>query len=93
MNKPDFTLEKIKFAFDNPIFDKAIALYESGKVTDVDESIRSYTGIVIRTKPYRVSVEARSFRYAYCTCYLGKNDIYCKHMLALAISILLGKTK
>src|SRR3989339_471488 len=87
MNPPDFTLDKIKFATDGPTFEKAIALYESGKVTQVEEGIRSYTAIVMGTKPYRVSVEARNFRYASCYCYLGKNDTYCKHMLALAIYV------
>ncbi len=87
MNPPDFTLDKIKFATDGPTFEKAVALYESGRVTQVEESIRSYTAVVMGTKPYRVSVEARNFRYAYCSCYLGKNDTYCKHMLALAIYV------
>ena len=87
MNPPDFTLDKIKFATDKPTFEKAVGLYESGKVTQVKEGIRSYTGVVVGTKPYRVSVEARNFRYAYCSCYLGKNDTYCKHMLALAIYV------
>jgi hypothetical protein len=87
MNQLDFTLDKIKFATDGPTFEKAVALYESGKVTQVEEGIRSYAGVVNGTKPYRVSVEARNFRYAYCSCYLGKNDTYCKHMLALAIYV------
>ncbi len=87
MNKPDFTLDKIKFASDGPTFEKAVALYESGKVIQVEEGIRSYTAVVMGTKPYRVSVEAQNFRYAYCSCYLGKNDTYCKHMLALAIYV------
>jgi len=87
MNPPDFTLDKIKFATDGSTFEKAIGLYESGKVTQVEEGIRSYTAVVSGTKPYRVSVEARNFRYASCSCYLGKNDTYCKHMLALAIYV------
>ena len=87
MNPPDFTLDKIKFATDDSTFEKAVALYESGKVTQVEEGIRSYTAVVKGTKPYRVSVEARNFRYAYCSCYLGKNNTYCKHMLALAIYV------
>jgi len=87
MNKPDFTLDKIKFATDRPTFEKAVALYESGKVTQVEEGIRSYAAIVVGTEPYRVSVEARNFHYSSCSCYLGKNDTYCKHMLALAIYV------
>ena len=87
MNLPDFSFDKIKFATDGPTFEKAVALFETGKVNKVEEGIRSYTGVVIGTKPYRVSVEARNFQYASCSCYLGKNDTYCKHMLALAIYV------
>ena len=87
MNPPDFTLDKIKFATDGPTFEKAVALYESGKVTQVEEGIRSYTAVVRGTKPYRVSVEARRYDYGHCTCYLGVNGTLCKHMLALEIYV------
>ena len=44
MNPPDFTLDKIKFATDGPTLEKAVALYESDKITQVEEEgIRSYT--------------------------------------------------
>ncbi len=87
MNPPDFTLDKIKFATDESTFDKAAVLYSKGKVTQITEGIRSYSGIVLGTKPYRVSVEARDFRYATCDCYLGKRDTLCKHMIALALYV------
>lgn len=87
MNSPDFTLDKIKFATDGPTFEKAVVLYESGKVTQVEEGIRSYTAVVMGTKPYRVSVEARRYDYGHCTCYLGANGTLCKHMAALAIYV------
>ena len=90
MNPPDFTLDKIKFATDGPTFEKAVVLYESGKVTKVEEGIRSYTGVVIGTKPYRVSVEARRYDYGHCTCYLGATGTLCKHMVALAIHVVRG---
>lgn len=87
MNPPDFTLDKIKFATDGPTFEKAVGLYEGGKVAQVEEGIRSYTAIVKGTKPYRVSVEARRYDYGDCTCYLGVNGTLCKHMVALAIYV------
>jgi len=87
MNPPDFTLDKIKFATDAPTFERAIKLYETGKVTQVEEGIRSYGAIVVGTKPYRVSVEARRYDYGHCTCYLGQNDTLCKHMVALALYV------
>ena len=87
MNPLDFTLDKIKFATDSPTLEKAIKLYEDGKVTQVEEGIRSYTAVVIGTKPYRVSVEARRYDYGHCTCYLGQKGTLCKHMVAFAIYV------
>lgn len=90
MQPPDFDLNKIKFATDQSTFEKAVALYESGKVTQVEEGIRSYSAVALGTKPYRVSVEARRYDYGYCTCYLGTNGTLCKHMVALAIYAVQG---
>lgn len=89
MQPPDYDLNKIKFATDQPTFEKAVALYEGEKVTQVEEGVRSYGAIVLGTKPYRVSVEARRYDYGHCTCYLGQIDTLCKHMVALAIYVVL----
>lgn len=90
MQPPDYDLSKIKFATDGPTFEKAVALYESGKVTQVEEGIRSYSAMVLGTNPYRVSVEARRYDYGHCTCYLGQNDTLCKHMVALALFVVMN---
>lgn len=87
MNPPDFSLDKIKFSTDGSTFEKAVGLYETGKVTQVREGIRSYSGVVLGTKPYHVSIEARRFAYGHCTCYLGTSDRLCKHLVALAIFV------
>lgn len=89
MQPPDFTLNKIKFATDQSTFEKAVAIYESGKVTQVEEGIRSYSAIVLGSKPYKVSIEARHYDYGHCMCYLGQNDTLCKHMVALAIHVVM----
>lgn len=86
---PSYDLDKIKFATDGPTFEKAVALYECGKVTQFEEGIRSYTAVVLGTKPYRVSVEARRYDYGHCTCYLGQKDTLCKHMVALALYVVM----
>jgi len=82
---PVYDLDKIKFATDAPTFEKAVVLYESGKVTQFEEGIDGYSAVVLGTKPYRVSVEARRYDYGHCECYLGQNDTLCKHIVALAI--------
>ena len=90
MQPPDYDLNKIKFATDEPTFEKAVSLYEGGKVTQVKEGIRSYSAVILGTKPYRVSVEALRYDYGQCTCYLGQNDTLCKHMVALALYVVKG---
>lgn len=82
---PKYTLEKIRFGTDGPTFEKAVGLYESGKVTKFKEGIRAYSAVIQGTKPYRVSVEARQYDLGHCECYLGKNNTLCKHLVALAI--------
>jgi hypothetical protein len=89
---PSYTLEKIKFATDPQTFERAVDLYESGKVTRFRNGIRSYSAIVIGSKPYNVSGEARRFDYGNCDCYIGQNDELCKHLVALAIhAVMRGK--
>lgn len=87
---PNYDLDKIKFATDSPTFEKAVALYESGKVTQFKEGIRSYSAVVFGTKPYRVSIETQHYDYGHCTCYLGQNDTLCKHMVALALYVVMA---
>lgn len=89
---PAYNLDKIKFGVDPATFEKAVDLYEKKKVTKFEEAIRAYSAVVLGSKPYQVSVEARNFNYGHCTCYLGEQDILCKHMVALAIyAIMRGK--
>lgn len=87
---PKYDLEKIKFATGRPTIEKAMELYESGKVTYFKEGIGAYSAIVQGTKPYRVSVEARRYDDGHCECYLGQNDTLCKHMVAVAIRAVTG---
>lgn len=88
--QPTYDLDKIKFATDEPTFEKAVGLYESGKVTQFEEGIGAYSATVLGTKPYRVSVEARRYDFGHCECYLGQNDTLCKHMVAVAIYAVTG---
>lgn len=87
---PKYDLDKIKYATDAPTFEKAIDLYEKRKVTQFKEGIGAYSAVVLGTKPYRVSVEARRYDYGYCECYLGQNETLCKHMVALALYVVKG---
>ena len=82
---PTYDLNKIKFATDETTYQRAVDLYESGKVTDVKEAFGDFTAVVLGTKPYRVSVSGRRYKDAHCTCYLGEQGSLCKHVVALAL--------
>jgi len=82
---PSYDLNKIKFATNEATFKRAVGLYESGRVTEVEGLGGYYSAFVLGTEPYRVSVSARNYKHGHCTCYLGQKDTVCKHMVALAI--------
>ncbi len=90
--KPAFDLDKIKFATDRPTFERAVGLYEAGKVTQFKEDPFGFSAIVLGGQPYHVYVSHKYYDKGSCDCYLGQNDTLCKHMVALAIyAILRGK--
>lgn len=87
---PKFDFSKIKFATDSATFEKAVNLYDGGKVKNFEEGIRAYSAIVEGGKNYNVSIEARRFGLGYCDCYMGQNNYLCKHLVALSIYAVLG---
>lgn len=80
-----YNLEKIKFAIDGPTFEKAVAIYEGGKVTKFEDNGFTYTATVLGSEPYKVFVSNKHYDQGNCTCYLGQNDTLCKHMVAVAL--------
>ena len=85
-----YDFDKIKFATDHGTFERAVELYEKGKVTKLKEDDFGFEAIVIGTKPYHVSVSARHYDRASCDCYVGQNDTLCKHAVAVAIRAVTG---
>src|SRR3989338_3639368 len=90
---PKYDLDKIKFATDGPTFEKAVNLYEKGKVTRFKEELNGFFAIVLGTKPYKVYVDSRHYDRGDCECYLGQNDTLCKHMVAVAIHAVMDGKK
>lgn len=88
--KPKYDFNKIRFATDAATFEKAVGLYESGKVTQFKEGLGGFSATVIGTQPYPVSVSSDRYDEGGCNCYLGRNDILCKHMVAVAIYAVKG---
>ena len=90
---PNFDLEKIKYGVDESTFQKAVSLYENGKVTKFNNNGYTYTATVLGTQQYRVIVSNRHYDEGNCECYLGQNDTLCKHMVAVAIYAVAGGGK
>ena len=88
--QPKYDLDKIKFATDEPTFEKAVGLYENGKVTQFKEELNGFFATVLGTKSYKVYVDNRHYDRGDCECYLGQNDTLCKHMVAVAIRAVTG---
>ena len=90
---PSYDLDKIRFATDKPTFDKAVDLYESGKVTEFKTEMDGFSAIVEGGNPYIVRVSARRSDEGDCDCYLGQENTLCKHMVATAIMAVMGGEK
>ena len=88
--RPAYNLDKIKFATDGPTFERAVALYESHKVTKFHDNGITYTATVLGKEPYEVYVSDRQYDEGNCTCYLGQTDILCKHMVAVALYVVMN---
>ena len=85
----NYDLNKIKVATDEATFKRAVGLYENGKVTKVETLGGYFSAVVLGTEPYRVSVSARNYKQGHCTCYLGQKDTVCKHIVALALHVVM----
>lgn len=83
--EPRYDLEKIKFSLDGGTWGKAVTLYETGKVINFQDNGFTFTADVCGTSLYKVTVSPKQYTDGDCTCYLGQNDVLCKHMVAVAI--------
>lgn len=90
---PAYDFNKIKFATDRPTFEKAVALYKNGRVTQFTEELNGFFATVLGTNPYKVYVDSRHYDKGDCECYLGQNNTLCKHMVVAAIYAVLGGKK
>jgi len=82
---PKYDLDKIKFSVNHSTFEKAIGLYDGGKIKNFVDIHDGFNATVIGTKPYNVFVSAKNIDRGDCECYLGQTDVLCKHMVAVAI--------
>ena len=82
---PKFDLDKIKFGIDKGTWEKAVGLYESGKVKNFQDTGFTFVAEVQGAHLYDVILSKRRYTDGDCTCHLGQNDTLCKHIIAVAI--------
>ncbi len=90
LSAPHFTLDDVRYADDRAMFERAWKLFQDDRVGEVSDigSGQGYRTAVWGSKPYSVSLSARSVDQGDCDCYMGRNDMLCKHILALALKVL-----
>ncbi len=88
MKLAKFTLADIEFADSPAMFKRAHDLYQQGKVGNITETRLGYSAIVAGSTPYSVRISAKEVDQGDCSCYMGQRGLMCKHLLALALSVL-----
>lgn len=85
--KPLYDLDKIRFATGRATFEKAVRIYESGGVRNFTDDEFGFSAEVSGSKGnfYKVYVSGKHYDDGDCDCYLGQNEVLCKHMVAVAI--------
>jgi hypothetical protein len=83
---PAYDMDKIRYATDPPTFQRAVELYRQFKVTDVRTLADGFRATVLGTQAYRVVASSKHFDRGNCECYLGRKDVLCKHLVAVAIA-------
>ncbi|MCX6810851.1 MAG: hypothetical protein NTY30_03960 [Candidatus Berkelbacteria bacterium] len=91
--KPQYDLEKIKLGIDEGTWKRAVALYESNAVENFRVQFGDFFAKVIGGEPYNVFVSSKVYDEGNCNCYLGRSEILCKHMVAVAIYAVKGGRK
>ncbi|TSC94682.1 MAG: Uncharacterized protein Athens101428_197 [Candidatus Berkelbacteria bacterium Athens1014_28] len=91
--KPKYDLEEIKFGIDEATWNKAVNLYEKGKVQKLKPTFNGFSAEVVGGSLYNVFVSISDYDVGDCDCYLGQNETLCKHMIAVAIYAIIGGHK
>lgn len=82
---PTYDISKIRYSTDPPTFQRAVELYGQGKVANIEQLHDGYQATVRGTHNYTVAVSAKHHDRGDCDCYVGRKEILCKHMVAVAI--------
>lgn len=82
-----YTLQEIRIEVGDKEFQKALSIYQNNKIKNLKDDIYGYSAQIEGTHTYQVYIHKNAFDRGACDCYLGQQDILCKHMIALAIAV------
>lgn len=88
MKQPNFTFQDIKYSANEAMFQRAKELFESGKIQNLEENSYGYSAKVQGSSIYQVELSYKNIDQGYCDCYMGEQDILCKHLLAVGLAVL-----
>lgn len=83
-----YTLQEIRIEVGDKEFQKALSIYQGNKIKNLKDDIYGYSAQIEGTNTYQVYIHKNAFDRGACDCYLGQQDILCKHMIALAIAVI-----
>lgn len=86
--KPEFTFEDVKYAENPAMYQRALDLFQTGKVQPISEDKHGYFTTVAGTQLYKVYLSRKEIDHCDCSCYMGERGLLCKHVLALALAVL-----
>ncbi len=90
---PHYGLDKLKFAVGSPMFERAVDLYEEGRVKDFQADTFGYSAQVHGGNIYHVFVSAKAYDVGHCDCHMGQKEELCKHLVAIALHAVIGGRK
>jgi hypothetical protein len=89
MASSEITIDKLKYTVGKETYDKGVAMYEAGKIKSKSELGEKVFELEVQgTQTYSVTIYLKAFDYSFCDCYVGQKNIYCKHLVAAALSVI-----
>jgi len=84
---PRYDLDKIRFSVDQQTLERAFKIYDSQGILCFEDFDLGYRASVRGSggNVYHVYVSAKNFDQGTCDCYLGQENVLCKHMVAVAL--------
>ena len=90
MNQPQLAPETIQACTNETSYARGMKYYQQGRVVERMQTESVMTAVVIGTDRYKVSLDSSNLDGT-CNCYVAGGNIWCKHIVAVALSVTLGE--